>query len=64
MSDLKTRTVRGWVAMTPRGRLVKIDDDGYFVTKRGHGWCDDTKWVRATQTITIEKPVDSGQAKS
>lgn len=54
--EAKKKRVRGWVAVTPKGRILDLGGGIYWVKNRRFGWCDDTKWRRATITIWLDPP--------
>lgn len=54
MSDRTVKTIKGWVAVTPRGRLVDLGGGEIWTRSRSFKWTDDTQWKRATITITID----------
>lgn len=56
VKESKPRTVEiaGWVAVTDYGRgEIVLGEEGPFFPKIPCGWTDDTRWVRATATVTF-----------
>lgn len=47
----------GWIAIADYGNgdIVVEGDQIEVYTRRPHGWCDDTRWVKVDIDITVKK---------